>query len=106
MAASPRQYQRIMSKLGAHILKRVQKRAIRMLKGLKSTFYNKHTKTYTLISLSERRLRGELIQIENKELSKSRVVDMPSVRLKKVIIKIKKKAVKLATLWKYSKEEK
>lgn len=41
-------------------------------------FYNEHTKTHNLISLSERRLRGKLIQIENKELSKSTVVAMLS----------------------------
>lgn len=37
-------------------------------------FYEEHTKTYKLVSSSEKRLRGKLIQAENKELSKSRVV--------------------------------
>jgi len=36
-------------------------------------FYNEHTKTHNLVNLSERRLRGKLIQIENKELSKSTI---------------------------------
>lgn len=41
-------------------------------------FYNMHTKTHDVVSLSDRRLRDELIEIENKELSKSRVVVMLS----------------------------
>lgn len=61
-------------------------------------FYSKHTKTYNLISLSERRLRGELIQIENKELSKSRVVAMLSTEKGHHIVK-KKKAKEKKKLW-------
>lgn len=54
-------------------------------------FYSEHTTTYNLVSLSEEGW-GELIQIENKEFSKSRVVAMLSqTRKGKHIIKKKKK---------------
>lgn len=70
-------------------------------------FYNMHTKAHDVVSLSDRRLRDELIEIENKELSKSRVVVMLSqIRKGHHIVKKKKKAERLATLWKYSEEKK
>lgn len=54
-------------------------------------FYNMHTKTHDIVSLSDRRLRGELIEIENKELSKSRIVVMLSqIRKGHHIVKKKK----------------
>lgn len=91
VAAPPRQYQRTISNLGTHILKRVQKNMTRMTEATEKCFTVSAPQHITSLACQKKGW-GELIQIENKEFSKSRVVAMLSqTRKGKCIIKKKKK---------------